>query len=194
MKRRLYLIAMVSTLLISGCAQKEVSNMDVTDKTPTTTSSSQHAINSSINRNNGTLNGYENVDPYAQNIDTYTQDESYDALQNRLQNIYFDVDQYIITPDKLPTIISNAKILNKAIQNGSKVKIEGNCDATGSDEYNYALGLRRAKAAKEALVSQGINPSKIVIVSLGESSPLCTTDYSSACFAKNRRVEFKIIQ
>jgi peptidoglycan-associated lipoprotein len=193
MKKRLYLIAIASTLLMSGCAQKKINDMEVKGK-KTNTSSTQSAITSSINRNTGTIKGYENVDPYNQNIDTYTQDNSFNALQNKVQNIYFDVDQYIITPDKLPTIISNAKILSKAVQNGSKVKIEGNCDATGSDEYNYALGLRRAKAAKEALVSQGINPNKIIIISLGESSPLCTTDYSSECFAKNRRVEFKIIQ
>jgi len=63
----------------------------------------------------------------------------------------------------------------------------------GSDEYNYALGLKRAKSAKEALVSRGgINPSKIIIVSYGESSPLCTRDYSEECLSKNRRVEFKI--
>jgi len=46
----------------------------------------------------------------------------------------------------------------------------------GSDEYNYALGLKRAKSTKDALISRGgISPSKIIIVSYGESSPLCTT-------------------
>jgi len=193
MKKRLYLLAVILTLFISGCAQKEISDIEVAnnknlDNPPTS------SVNDSITGNNGSINGYENVDLYNGDIGTYTQNDSYDALQSKIKNIYFDVDQYIITPDKLPIIINNAKILSKAIKNGAKVKIEGHCDATGSDEYNYALGLRRAKAAKEALVSQGIAPDKIIIVSLGESSPLCTTDYSSACFAKNRRVEFKIIQ
>ncbi|HHB94944.1 MAG TPA: peptidoglycan-associated lipoprotein, partial [Campylobacterales bacterium] len=85
------------------------------------------------------------------------------------------------------------RILSGVVKSGSRVKIEGHCDATGTDEYNYALGLRRAKSAKEALVDRGINSSSITMISMGESSPACTTDYSSACYAKNRRVEFKVI-
>jgi peptidoglycan-associated lipoprotein len=179
-------MTILSILLISGCAQKEVSNIEVDDK----------GVPETIVPDT-TTNGYENVDLYGQNNSggAYTQNDSYDATAtNGIENIYFAVDQYIITPDKLPTIINNARILSRAVQAGSRVKIEGHCDATGTDEYNYALGLRRAKAAKEALVNQGINPSAITIVSMGESSPLCTTDYSSACYAKNRRVEFKIIR
>jgi len=131
---------------------------------------------------------------YGQNSDTYRHDNSYGNEANGVKNIYFDVDQYIITPDKLPTIINNARLLSGKIKAGSRVKIEGHCDATGTDEYNYALGLRRARASKEALVSRGINSSSITMVSMGESSPECTTDYSSACYAKNRRVEFKVIR
>jgi len=187
MKKTLYIMTILSILLISGCAQKkELSNIEVDDK----------GLPETLTNDTTTNNGYENVDLYSQNSSTYTQNNSYDTIANGgIQNIYFDVDQYIITPEKLPIIINNAKILKQAIQSGSKIKIEGHCDATGTDEYNYALGLKRAKATKEALVSSGgINPSNIIIVSMGESSPACTTDYSSACLAKNRRVEFKIIR
>ena len=74
------------------------------------------------------------------------------------------------------------------------MKIEGHCDATGSDEYNYALGLRRAKAAKDAMISNGINSNSISLVSMGESSPDCTSSSSADCYSKNRRAEFRVSQ
>jgi len=124
----------------------------------------------------------------------YTQNSDYGNLNKGLKNVYFGVDKYAITPDKLPIIIKNAKLIKKATRTGARVQIEGHCDATGTDEYNYALGLRRAKSAKEAIILQGVKPSAISIVSLGESSPLCTSSYSAQCLAKNRRVEFKIVE
>jgi len=106
-----------------------------------------------------------------------------------VQNVYFDVDQYAITSKKLSIISNNANLLR-----GENIKIEGHCDATGSDEYNYALGLRRAKAAKDAMVSNRINADNISLMSMGESSPACTSDSSAECYAQNRRVEFKVSQ
>lgn len=192
MKKQLSIVAISFAILISGCAQKKVSDLKVNDGVvPKVVDSDNSVVGSNIN---GNSNGYENVDLYGQNNSgTYTDDNYYGDATGGIKNIYFDVDQYIITPDKLPTIINNARILSSAVKSGSRVKIEGHCDATGTDEYNYALGLRRAKSAKEALVDRGINSSSITMISMGESSPACTTDYSSACYAKNRRVEFKVI-
>jgi len=191
MKKKLSIIAISFAILVSGCAQKNVSELGIDDKAV----SQQTPIYSTPDSSTNIDNGYENVDLYGKNNSgTYTDDNSYGDTSGGIKNIYFDVDQYIITADKLPTIIYDARILSGAVKNGSRVKIEGHCDATGTDEYNYALGLRRANASKEAIVSQGINPSSITIVSMGESSPACTTDYSEACFAKNRRVEFKVIR
>ena len=139
--------------------------------------------NYNSNSNNyGSNNSYANGGRYNQN-NNYSSNGS----SNGMKNIYFDVDKYAITPDKLPIIIGNANILKK---NHQRVRIEGHCDASGTDEYNYALGLKRAKSAKEALVNRGIDASRITIVSMGESAPECI-GYSRECFAKNRRVEFK---
>jgi len=191
MKKNLSIVAISFAILVSGCAQKKVSKLGVDDKSI----SQQTPIYSTPDSSTNIDNGYENVDLYGKNNSgIYTDDDSYGDTSGELKNVYFDVDQYVITPDKLPTIIYDARILSGAVKNGSRVKIEGHCDATGTDEYNYALGLRRANASKEAIVGQGINPSSITIVSMGESSPACTTDYSEACFAKNRRVEFKVIR
>ena len=70
------------------------------------------------------------------------------------------------------------------------VKVEGNCDEWGTDEYNYALGLKRAKVVKDALIADGISESKISVVSFGESNPVCA-DKTKECWSKNRRAEYK---
>jgi peptidoglycan-associated lipoprotein len=182
MKKSLLIATVLSALLLVGCAKKEVTKKVIPNKNV------NNPIKTDTNANR------DNVDRYGGTTNGYSYDTEYDTSANSVKNIYFDVDKYIITPDKLSTIANNAKILKRDVKDGAKVKIEGNCDATGTDEYNYALGLRRAKAAKEALITKGIKPSSIVIVSLGESSPECTTDSSSACYAKNRRVEFKVLK
>lgn len=199
MKKSLILILTVTALIFLGCAKKKIDKkLEITPPTYNSTNRGDSTTNTTVN------GGYENVDRYGGFVDgnrgysydgeQYSGSDSYN-IANKLQNIYFGLDKYAITPDKLTIIIRNAKVLREAIKSGAKVKIEGHCDMRGSDEYNYALGLRRAKSAKEALISRGgINPSKIVIISYGESSPECTRDYSEECLAKNRRVEFKIIE
>jgi len=69
--------------------------------------------------------------------------------------------------------------------------IEGHCDERGTNDYNLALGDRRAKAAMNYLVAQGVKSDRITIVSYGEERPACT-DHNEACWAKNRRSQFLI--
>jgi len=196
MRRILLLITMV-LLMMSGCAQKTLSTGENRTGADTTYGA--------VGAGDGTTI-YQNVDPNANGVygmgrtgsggsnnGTYDNNTPY-ANRGGIENIYFDVDQYSITSEKLPIISNNARMLKNDVAQGGKIRLEGNCDATGSDEYNYALGLRRAKATKDALVMQGINPSSIILVSMGESSPECTTSTSSDCYAKNRRVEFKVVQ
>lgn len=187
MTKRIVLAVITMALLMSGCAQKIVS-----------TEAAAGAANGVYGRMDDGTTIYQNVDPhgngtYGNAIGTYSNNSSVYAGEG-VQNVYFDVDQYIITPEKLAIVSNNANLLRNDVAQGAKLKLEGHCDATGTDEYNYALGLRRAKAAKDALVMKGINPGSINLVSMGESSPECTTSTSSECYAKNRRVEFKVVQ
>ena len=76
--------------------------------------------------------------------------------------------------------------------NALKIKLEGNCDEWGTDEYNYALGLKRAKSAKDALIADGIDENKIMLISFGESNPLCN-DKNSKCWKMNRRVDYRLL-
>lgn len=112
-------------------------------------------------------------------------------VQNQLQNVYFDFDKYNVRADMAPVVRSNAALFNQPGAEALNVKVEGNCDEWGTDEYNYALGLKRAKAVKDALVNNGLNADRISVVSYGESNPVCT-DRSKACDAQNRRDEFRV--
>lgn len=116
--------------------------------------------------------------------------ERLNSLQAQVQNVYFDFDKFSIRPDMQSVISQNASIFNQA--GDYKVMVEGNCDEWGSDEYNYALGVKRAKAAKDALVAQGIAADRIEITSNGESKPVCT-EKTKSCDAQNRRDEFRLL-
>ena len=117
--------------------------------------------------------------------------KSIDAIESQLPTIYFAFDKYDITP-QAQAKIDAAVALGKGDAVHYSVKLEGNCDEWGSDEYNFALGLKRAEAVKKAIVAQGIDASRISMVSYGESNPVCT-DKTQECWAKNRRVNFKLL-
>jgi len=118
--------------------------------------------------------------------------DAFNSSSDGMKSIYFDFGGYVITSKMQNTIGFNKSVLNKTLGNG-KVKLEGNCDEFGTDEYNYALGLKRTKVVKDVLVAQGIPADKIVIVSFGESNPQCH-EASDACYAKNRRVDLHLIR
>jgi len=106
-----------------------------------------------------------------------------------LKDIHFDFDKYDIRPDAARTLDANAAWLKS---NGTQLLlIEGHCDERGTNEYNLALGERRAKSAMNYLVSQGVQASRITIISYGEERPLCT-EHTETCWAQNRRDHFLV--
>ncbi len=103
--------------------------------------------------------------------------------------IYFDYDRSDITDDSRAKL--NAKVPVLSQNTAVRIRIAGHTDSRGSDEYNLALGQRRAAAAKRYLTDRGIDGSRIEIVSFGEERPTCT-DESEGCWSRNRRDEFEI--
>jgi peptidoglycan-associated lipoprotein len=101
----------------------------------------------------------------------------------------FDFDKYSIRSRDAETLQANARWL-RANPN-ALVLIEGHCDERGTDEYNLALGERRAKAAVDYLIAQGIAASRMTGISYGKERPQCT-DHNEACWAKNRRAHFLV--
>jgi len=109
------------------------------------------------------------------------------APNPNLKAIYFDFDKYDVRPNDAKLLDGNAAWLKTNADN--LVLIEGNCDERGTAEYNLALGEKRAKAAMNYLVAQGIQASRVTIISYGKERPVCT-EKSEACWAQNRRDNF----
>jgi len=106
-----------------------------------------------------------------------------------LKEVHFDFDKYDIRPEDAKTLDANATWLKSNADN--LLLIEGHCDERGTNEYNLALGERRAKATMNYLVSQGIQANRITIISYGEERPVCN-EKTEACWAKNRRANFLV--
>lgn len=104
--------------------------------------------------------------------------------------IYFDFDKDDIRPDAAATL--DRKIPWLQANPGMRIRIEGNADERGSDEYNLALGQRRAAAAKRYLVERGLDASRFDLVSYGEERPICT-EHDESCWQRNRRDDFVIV-
>jgi peptidoglycan-associated lipoprotein len=103
--------------------------------------------------------------------------------------IYFDYDRSDITDDARAKLDAKVPVLTQ--NTAVRIRIAGHTDSRGSDEYNLALGQRRAAAAKRYLTDRGIDGSRIEVVSFGEERPTCTEE-SEGCWSRNRRDEFEI--
>lgn len=112
-------------------------------------------------------------------------------LQEEIKDIHFDFDKYDIKQEDIPTLKKVASVLQK--HPNLKVIIEGHCDERGTNDYNFALGQKRANAAKQYLIMLGVLSSKIEIISYGEEKPLCT-EHDETCWQKNRRAHFVFIE
>jgi peptidoglycan-associated lipoprotein len=106
------------------------------------------------------------------------------AAVPELKEIHFDFDRYDIRPGDAQILRSNAQWLKD--HGDQLVLIEGHCDERGTNEYNMALGERRAKATMNFLVGQGVKADRVSIISYGEERPVCT-EHNEACWSKNRR-------
>jgi peptidoglycan-associated lipoprotein len=106
------------------------------------------------------------------------------------QPIHFAFDASEILDADKPVLDRKAGVLgaNRPI----RIRIEGNTDERGSDEYNLALGMRRAAAAKLYLTQRGVDAARIETVSYGEERPVCQ-EHDESCWAKNRRAEFAVL-
>jgi peptidoglycan-associated lipoprotein len=103
--------------------------------------------------------------------------------------VSFDYDMSLIREDQRAILQKNADYMRR--WTSIRVTIEGHADARGTNEYNLALGERRGNAVKDYLTGLGIAAERMVVISKGEESPLCTEE-TEGCFARNRRGHFII--
>lgn len=185
MKKILFSGSIAVMLLLSGCSTKEPA-IDATTQdqagtteevSPGTTPDSVDTDQVAVEEGDMTVSG--------------TDETTMEGLESKMQTINFDFDKFDIRADMQERVDANAELANDKAAKYA-IKIEGNCDEWGSDEYNYALGLRRANTVKTAMVNQGVAEDRISMVSYGESNPVCT-DKTKECWAQNRRVDFKLL-
>lgn len=103
------------------------------------------------------------------------------------RTVYYDLDQAVIRTDQTDALIGNATVMKDFSH--IRINIEGHCDERGTNEYNLALGDRRARSAKNYLVNMGVDPSRMNVMSYGEERPVCT-EHNENCWWRNRRAEF----
>jgi len=108
-----------------------------------------------------------------------------------LKPVYFDYDSPSLRPDALSTLRENANLINA--NPGALIQLAGHCDERGTQEYNFALGERRALSVRDHLISLGVPASRLVTISYGEEFPAVMGSNESA-WAQNRRVEFNKAQ
>ena len=112
-------------------------------------------------------------------------------LEGQMRTVNFEFDKYNIDFEMEQRIIANSNLANGDAAD-YMIKLEGNCDEWGSEEYNFALGLRRANAVKSAMIGEGVAAERISMISYGKNNPICT-DKTKQCWQQNRRVEVKLL-
>jgi peptidoglycan-associated lipoprotein len=111
-------------------------------------------------------------------------------LQSALEKIYFDFDSSSLSEAARGTLTKNVAALKKV--SSAKIRIEGNCDESGSAEYNLALGERRAKSAQQYLIALGVKPDRLSTMSYGKEKP-AVQGSDEAAGTQNRRDEFIVV-
>jgi len=163
-------------IALSGCIKK-TEMLD--DGTPYDAASASTTPGSGLGADGAATNPESSLERYRRGL---APDEG-----GVLKDVPFGYDSYELNAAGRDILAANASWLNE--NPGTRTEIEGHSDDRGTIEYNLALGARRAKAAKDYLVSLGIAPERLSTISYGEELPLCR-DPNESCYTRNRRVHF----
>jgi peptidoglycan-associated lipoprotein len=173
-KHRMGVIAAVSVILVAmastGCKGKR-----------------QQEIDTSFTPDPGATGGDTFESTAGEGLPSIDMENAIFESADGVRPVYFDYDSYSLRPDALETLRANAEKLKQIP--GVIVQIEGHCDSRGTQEYNLALGERRALAVREHLIRLGISGDRMVTISYGEEDPV-DPGHTEAAYALNRRCEF----
>lgn len=189
-------VFLIASFMTAGCAKQDVVKKDE-GIVPTTVAKNIDTPESTEQKANPTPSKQTATNPVAQatslqpaSAQQPQSTSSITELQAALGKIYFDFDSADLSESSRSTLAKNAAALTK--EAASKIRIEGNCDERGSAEYNLALGERRAKAAQQYLVTMGVKPGRLSILSYGKEKPAIQGS-DEAAYTKNRRDEFVVV-
>jgi peptidoglycan-associated lipoprotein len=183
---RLVVVSMfaLSIPLLAGCAKEQVApypggqGKEIEYAPPQTEEGGPSEESLDASRGGNGLPGDQASDEYKR---------LHGRSSEQFEPIYFDFDQATIRPDQFAKLDHNADYLKS--NSSARIVIEGNCDERGTNEYNLALGERRAQNAKTYLTEAGVEASRMRTVSYGEERPLFPGQDDSA-WAQNRRDDF----
>lgn len=182
--RRWLPVLFAGMFLYAGCAKQEVVKKEepvspAAVKTPAPAAEKPAASNAAAQPVNPQK-------PQAPAVPTKTVE-----MREALEKVYFDFDSSTLNDPARQALAKNVETLKQNPR--ATVRVEGHCDERGSDEYNLALGERRAKAAVNYLTTLGIPAERLSFISYGKEKP-ADPGHDEAAWAKNRRDEFVVVK
>ncbi|MEO8029362.1 MAG: peptidoglycan-associated lipoprotein Pal [Gemmatimonadota bacterium] len=187
------LVGLSALLLVAACGGKTAPEQPTPQSTPTTSDDAamrrarQDSIDAAARaRADAEARAKADAEARARSDASGMRTSLMDAITSK---VHFDYDKADIRSDDEAALDRKAAIL--AANSGLRLKIAGNADERGSDEYNLALGNRRGAAAKRYLTSKGVDAGRLEVVSYGEEKP-ANPGHDEAAYADNRRDDFEI--
>lgn len=175
MKKTLVLLVLICAVFAVGCQKRAITKTD----------------EQQLDKESASQRGRQGIeDQKIASLDEDISSRYLEETKGMFEDILFDYDKYAVKPEYKSTLQSISAWLTK--NRGATLSIEGHCDDRGTNEYNLALGDRRAKAVKDYLISLGVPSSQIETLSYGEEKPTCTEQVES-CWSRNRRAHFVIL-
>ncbi len=178
-----FTLACLCALVIAGCQKRTVIKPD---------ESAQQQQQQGQQQKDQEKVTEKKLDGKVESVDVTDKGSQYtESKESLFSDILFDYDQYEVkdTYKQLGQSIADWMTKNST----ARLSIEGHCDERGTNEYNLALGDRRAKAVKDYLVSFGVASGRIDIISFGEEKSVCK-EQTEECWAKNRRAHFTVLK
>jgi len=166
----LIVLAATSLVALAGCASKKKAGMQGTVPNTLGEQTMPPGRNSLEDFQKGTLPGGQN---------------------GPLTDIHFDFNDFTVRAQDGEILRTDATWLTDHAK--ARVQVEGHCDERGSEDYNIALGAKRAQAAKDYLVTLGVAAERISTISYGKELPVCP-EHEESCWARNRRAHFVAAQ
>ncbi len=185
-------LMLVCIVFVTGCAKEQIESRptglqaEVTEESAEEAKSSEELAAEEARRK---AEEYELEQAEAE-AEAAQKEEARAADISQLKElIHFDFDSYELKPQDREILKEKASILRNREE--IDLMIEGHCDERGTEEYNLALGERRARAAYEYLILLGVSPDRLDIISYGEEKPL-DPRHNEQAWAKNRRAQFRV--
>ncbi len=171
-----YSVVLSAVLALAGCSS-------TTAKPESFPAASKSLAESKAKATPASATGRSSLEAFQRGESTAT------PASSPLKEVYFDFDRYDLRADASETLKANGDWLNA--NPSVVVEIEGHCDERGTDEYNMALGAKRAQTAMDYLTRLGVAANRLSTISYGEEVPVCE-EHTEECWAKNRRDRFII--